>query len=481
MNPIHSLRWRIQLWHGALLVVVLSGLGVAAYQYQWASELRRVDGELHERVALLTDVLPHDGGRPPRPNPWNDPSFGPPEPPERRGPPGPPAFHLPAERTVLFDPKIPGACYYVLWRRDSSEWARSAGAPSDVERPQRPPPGELASVDRTRGLRRETFVFTPPGETILVGRSMEPEMAALREYARWLAGIGGAVLVLGLGGGWWLASRAIRPLDAITATAARIADGRLDERINARETDSELGRLAAVLNATFARLETAFAQQARFTADAAHELRTPVSIIISQAQLGLRGERTAGEYREMLGSCLRAANRMEKLTQSLLELARQDAGASTGSAEPCDLAVVARETLELLQPAAAERGLTLDSELAPALCRVDPDRIAQVLLNLVSNALEHTPAGGRILLRTSTDGTSAMASIADTGSGIAPEHLPRVFDRFFRADPSRNRRTGGAGLGLAICKAIADAHGGRLEVASDEGKGSTFTLRLPAA
>ncbi|MEQ1854790.1 MAG: HAMP domain-containing protein, partial [Chthoniobacteraceae bacterium] len=130
-------------------------------------------------------------------------------------------------------------------------------------------------------------------------------MVALRRYARWLAAIGGAVLVLGLGGGWWLAARALRPIDAITSTAGRISGGRLDERINVADTDSELGQLATILNSTFARLETVFAQQAQFTADAAHELRTPVSVIISQAQLGLRGERSSAEYREMLDACLR--------------------------------------------------------------------------------------------------------------------------------------------------------------------------------
>jgi signal transduction histidine kinase len=477
MNPTHSLRWRIQLWHGALLVAVLAGLGVAAYRYQAANELRRVDGELRQRVALLADSLPREAGRPPRARPGDGPPPGPPGGPDRLRP----QLRLAPEHVALFDPKAGSADYYVLWWRHGGEWTRSPGAPSGVPMPERPDSGGLAPVDRTRGEFREAFLFTPPGECILVGRSLEPEKAALREYARWLAGIGSAVLALGLGGGWWLASRAIRPLDAITATAVRIADGRLDERIDIRETDSELGQLARVLNSTFSRLEASFAQQARFTADAAHELRTPLSVIISQAQLGLRGERSSTEYREMLDACLRAARRMHKLTQALLELARHDAGAVALEMQACDLATVAGETVDLLDASAAERGLQIHREFAPAPCRADPERVAQILLNLLSNALEHTPAGGHITVRTGTDATAAYASIADTGPGIAAEHLPRLFDRFYRAEDSRNRRTGGAGLGLAICKAIADAHAGALEVASEVGKGSTFTLRLPAA
>jgi signal transduction histidine kinase len=485
MKLTHSLRWRIQLWHGVLLLGVLVALGLAAYQYERASQLRRVDAELHERVALLMDSLPTrgpEGGRPP----------GPPGPPGRPGPPGLPGppeerapnlqpLRLSGERAALFDPNNPRASYYVLWRRDGSEWARSAGAPADIEMPDRPPADTIGSVARIRGALHEAFIFTPPGECLLAGRSIEPELKGLREYARWLAAIGGGVLLLGLGGGWWLAARAIRPIDAITATAARIADGRLDERINVADTDGELGQLAAVLNSTFARLECSFAQQAQFTADAAHELRTPVSVIISQAQLGLRGERNAAEYREMLEACLRAAKRMQKLTQSLLELAKHDADACELQRESCDLASLARETASLLQSNAAERQITLELNLALAPCRADPDRIAQVILNLLTNALEHTPAGGRVTICTSAEATSATVSISDTGPGIAPEHLPKVFDRFYRADLSRNRRTGGAGLGLAICKAIADAHGGTLEVANNAGQGSTFTLRLPIA
>lgn len=460
MKPAHSLRWRIQIWHGLLLVAVLTLLGIAAYRHQHTSELRRVDRELRERVAVIVDSLPLIGA-------WA----------RRDAGAEPPHFALPAGRAAMFDPKNMPAFYFLVWKRDGTEWARSAGAPPDAAMPERLAPGSLHEVDRTRGEYREAFTFTPPGECLLVGRSTGPELAALNEYLRGIITLGFAVLALGLGGGWWLTSRALRPLQAITATAERISDGQLSERIHAPEKDSELGGLAAVLDATFAKLEASFTQQAQFTADAAHELCTPISIIISHAQSGLRGGRSVTECREMLDACLRAAQRMQRLTQSLLELAQHDSDAGTMPKEPCDLATLARDTAELLRPATVEKQITLQLDLAPAACHANAQGIAQIILNLLVNALEHTPAGGSVTLKTSAGATHAMLAVTDTGQGIAAGHLPHLFDRFYRADPSRSRATGGSGLGLAISKAIADAHGAALEVTSNPGSGSTFTFR----
>ena len=461
-----SLRWRIQIWHGFLLAAVLTGFALAAYRYQSVNELRRVDGELRQRVRVLADAL---------------------APPRRGGGPPPPAsggmreFRLTPERAAMFEPADASGIYYSIWRRDGSVWARSPGVPKDIAMPPLPKADATMQGERTRGLLREAFTFTPPGECLLVGRSTAPEQAALREYARWLAAISGGVLALGLAIGWWIATRAIRPIGVITATARRIAQGELGGRIPVRETRSELGGLSAALNETFAQLEDSFARQSRFTADAAHELRTPVSIILAQAQRALTRERDAATYQQTLEACVNAARRLNQLTESLLELATHDAGALSVKLASCDLADIARETATLIQPIADDRHITLACELAAAPCRADASRIAQVILNLLTNALDHTPAGGRVTLRTAVESGHATFTITDTGPGIAAGHLPRIFDRFYRADDSRNRRTGGAGLGLAICKAIADAHAGALEVRSIVGGGSTFTLRVPCA
>jgi signal transduction histidine kinase len=238
--------------------------------------------------------------------------------------------------------------------------------------------------------------------------------------------------------------------------------------------------LAGTLNSTFARLETAFAQQSQFTSDAAHELRTPVSIILTQTQSTLNKERSAAEYRETLEVCQRAAQRMRRLTESLLQLARMDAGQEAFRRETFDLAVIARNSVELLRPLAIEKCVTIRADVAEAKCVGDSDRIAQVITNLLNNAINYNKPGGEIRLGVAMENDSVVLTVADTGVGISREDLPRVFERFYRGDKSRTG-SGNAGLGLAICHAIVAAHGGEMAVSSELGQGTTFTLRLPAA
>jgi heavy metal sensor kinase len=333
---------------------------------------------------------------------------------------------------------------------------------------------------RTRGEFRELFGFTPFGDCFLVGHSMAPDLAAMRRLALWLAAAGSTVLVLGLAGGWWVASRAIRPIEDISATALKIFGGDLSQRINAADTDSELGRLAAVLNATFARLEAAFAHQSRFTSDASHELRTPVSVILTQTQTALSRQRSENEYREALEACQRAATRMRRLTESLLELARLDAGEERMKRERFDLSRIARECVELVRPLAVERGLQLECDLPEVECVGDPERIAQVATNLLSNAIHFNREHGQIRIATQADNGTVLLSVSDTGVGIPNEDLPHIFERFYRVDKSRSRIHGRTGLGLAITKAIVDAHSGTVEVSSQAGQGSRFTVKLPS-
>ena len=260
----------------------------------------------------------------------------------------------------------------------------------------------------------------------------------------------------------------------------KIAGGDLSQRINAADTDSELGRLAGVLNSTFARLEAAFAQQARFTSDASHELRTPVSVILSQTQTALSRERPSSEYREALEACERAARRMRSLTESLLQLARLDAGQETMKRERFDLSRVVRDCVEMVRPLAAERGIQIQSDVPSLECLGDAERIGQVVTNLLTNAIHFNRDQGEVRLSARTEGDVVFLAVADTGQGIPAEDLPHLFERFYRADKSRSRIQGRNGLGLAICKAIMDAHGGGIEVSSQPGAGSTFTVKLPA-
>ena len=502
----NSIRWRVQAWHGLILCLVLVGFGFTAYQVARDNQLRRIDQDLEQRMAMSFRFPPPEpgnrGDRPPGPPPREE------QPRER------PNFHMDPEhfreklrealqRAALNEADATNSFYFVMWQCEGNVLARSSNGPAEVPMPQRsetaesrgtagldqsgpgsprkagPGPSMFSSF-RTRGTLRETFRFSPFGDCFLVGHSMEPDLAAMRRLALWLIAAGAAVLMLGLAGGWWVASRAIRPIEDISATALKIAGGDLSQRINAASTDNELGRLAAVLNSTFARLEAAFAHQSRFTSDASHELRTPVSVILTQTQTALSRERTEPEYREALEACQRAANRMRRLTQSLLELARLDAGQEPMKHERFDLARVARECVELVRPLADQRGLQIQCELPAVECVGDAERISQVATNLLSNAIHFNREHGEVRISTQADNGSVVLTVADTGVGIPDEDLPHIFERFYRVDKSRSRIQGRTGLGLAICKAIVDAHSGTLKVSSEPGQGSTFTVMLPA-
>lgn len=399
-------------------------------------------------------------------------------------------FRLPARFAALFDETDTNGFYFVIWAPDGKELARSTHAPANIafdpefepglqdQGPMResgPRPPEPA---RMRGVFREVLVFAR-GEVVLVGRSIKPELAELRRTSWVLFSVGGIILLLGLAGGWWLASRAIRPIQGISTAALKIAAGDLSQRIDVAETESELGQLASVLNSTFTRLEAAFTQQQQFASDAAHELRTPVSVMLTQTQTALHRERSAAEYRETVEACQRSAQRMRRLLESLLELARLDAGQETMKRNAFDLARTAADCLELIRPLAADRNIQIRTDFSTAESIGDSERLGQVITNLLTNAVHYNHEGGEIRIATRGDGDFAILEVADSGPGIAPEHLPHVFQRFYRADPARTSSQGRSGLGLAISKAIVEAHGGSIEVASEEGKGTVFTVRLP--
>ena len=309
---------------------------------------------------------------------------------------------------------------------------------------------------------------------------MAADLASMRRLAFWLVVAGAAVLGLGLAGGWWAASRAIRPIDDISATAAKIAAGDLSQRISLTDTENELGRLAGVLNSTFARLESAFSNQAQFTSDASHELRTPVSTILLETQTALSRGRTSSEYRETLQACQRAAQRMRLLIESLLALARLDAGQQLLRRDECDLSAIVARSIELIRPLATSRGITIQTTLSKALCRGDATRLAQVSDNLLSNAADYNQEGGEIRISTANGQDIVTLIVTNTGAGIAAEDLPHIFERFYRADKARTGNGGHSGLGLAITNAIVQAHGGHITVRSEPGSQTTVTVRLPA-
>src|SRR5439155_3105974 len=245
-----------------------------------------------------------------------------------------------------------------IWSRNGTALKRSTNAPAELAIPETVG-GDTRTHMRTRETFREAFHFTEMGDCVLAGRSIVSDLDAMRRFGWGLVGAGSAVLALGLAGGWWLATGALRPVREIGATASRISAGNLSERISVADTDNELGHLAGVLNSTFARLEAAFAQRKQFTADASHELRTPIAVLISEAQTVLARERTAAEYRETVEACLDTAQQMRRLAESLLVLARFDAGQENIERNCLDLAEPARASVELIRPLAEKCGIQI--------------------------------------------------------------------------------------------------------------------------
>jgi heavy metal sensor kinase len=289
-------------------------------------------------------------------------------------------------------------------------------------------------------------------------------------------------LVLATVGGVLLAGRALAPVDRLTRVAQSITAEDLSRRIDTSGPDDEIGRLARTFDGMIARLDESFQRQRQFTADASHELRTPLTAVKGQIEVALQREREPAEYRDVLRAVNGEVDRMARLVGSLLALARADAGQIPLERERVDIGAVIGDAVGQVRPAAAERGITLTAGEGPVVTLMaDQDLLLQLALNLLDNALKYTPQGGSVDVDWSQEGGEAVLRVSDTGSGIPPEHASRVFDRFYRVDTARSREEGGVGLGLPICRWIAEAHGGSIDIESTVSQGSTFIVRLPLA
>lgn len=507
-----SIRFRLQFWLAILLLLVLSGFAATVYQLRRTNEIKQIDEELDKRVAAISGLL--RGGPPrrreapappflgaPKASPgdqeFNRPPPPPPDgfPPPRRGerrerPPfakggprdfAPRDFEIPPDQGNLFAPNPERAYYFVVWSRDGSLLKRSAEAPASTSLPTRSDRTDTRTHFRNLADNREAYHYTELGDCILAGVSLSAVDGELHRFAIGLAIAGLSILLLGLACGWWVTARAIRPIEQISAAAQRISAGNLEERIQVSDRRGELGQLAKVLNATFGRLATAFARQKQFTGDAAHELRTPLAVIISEAQTVLARPRDAAEYREAVEICLDAAQQMKHLTESLLRLARFDNEPMNGTQQRVDLAELCRISIERTASFTKERSVTIDSNLAAAEVVGDAALLQQLAANLLSNAIYYNKKGGTVGVSTRAETNQAVMEVTDTGIGIPNEELPYIFDRFYRVDKSRSAEEGRSGLGLAICQEIVERHRGSIAVTSAMDVGTTFTVRLPLA
>ncbi len=335
-------------------------------------------------------------------------------------------------------------------------------------------PIRLVSLPLTVGERRYA---------VQVAMSLDDAYAVLRTARRLFLAMSAALLA-GVGlTGVLLARRALQPIDRIVTTARRLGEANLTERLPHPGTPDEMGRLVDTLNDMLGRIEQGVEAQRRFTADASHELRSPLSRLRAELEVTLRRPRDRAEYEETLRSGLDEVERLSRLTDELLVLARLDAGEGREvSARPVAIGPILDDALRRLVPEADRRGVAVTIEpLAPVAVRAAPSALGLVITNLLDNAVKFSPPGSRITVGLVASGDEAVVSVSDTGPGIAAEDLPRLFERFHRGHAARATDASGVGLGLAICRALVERHGGRIAVDSPPDGGATFRVHLPLA
>lgn len=334
----------------------------------------------------------------------------------------------------------------------------------------------------------------PPLRQVIVAVPTATARQAERELLVAMVATAPVLLLASLAIAWWLAGRAVRPLDRMIDEVEAITDGRsLHRRIAVDESTDELARLALTLNAMIGRLETSFAALRRFTADASHELKTPLTVLRANVERAVRSAADAPDHYEALEEAMQEVARMSSLVDSLLTLARFDEGRFDLHREPVRLEPLVRDVFETATILGGAAGLDLRLDACePALVLGDPTRLRQLFLNLAINAIKYTPTGGSVAIALRRSEEHVAFSVRDTGIGIAAADLPYIFDRFWRADRARSRRVpsgpiegsaavekGGFGLGLAISQWITQAHGGTIEVKSRLTRGTTFVVTLP--
>jgi heavy metal sensor kinase len=318
---------------------------------------------------------------------------------------------------------------------------------------------------------------------IQVAAPLEDFYGALHRFGTLLLVSIPILLLCAAGGGYWLSRRALAPFDQIARTARSIGIQNLSSRLVVPQTRDGLQRLSETFNSMLERLEAAFKKITQFTADASHELRTPVAVMRTRAELSLRKTRTVDEYRETLTQIHADLEKTSDLVEKLMLLARADYGAEDLQLSAANLGDIVRDACSQGRTLSENKQISFREQIpdSPIWVKADAHALRRLFLILIDNAVKYTPSGGRVEVLVATDSGSAVAAVRDTGIGIAAEDLPNVFERFYRADKARSRDSGGVGLGLSIGRWIAEAHAGRIEVQSSPGRGSHFRVRLPLA
>ena len=464
LRPL-SIRTRLTLWYGALLLAILAGMGVLSYRVLAWSLVRDVDVS----IRAVAEVIRATGQ---------------------------------ARTSFLINP-APEELREILGSRFLDTFFQLLDPEGEPGRRSLRLSGPLplsADARRNAARGRETFetVVLPPEEhvrlvtlpvrrdgrpagLVQVGMTLTAVDAALFRYLQILLALFPIGLALAVAGGAWIARRALAPVRAMARQAREITAENLTRRVPRRGAEDELDYLADTLNVVLARLEAAFAELRRFTADAAHELRTPLTALKGGLEVALRHPRSAEAYERTLRGSLDEVNWLIRLAEDLLLLSRATAGAGLARAR-VELEPLLLDGLDVGLRLADGTGVMVGAgAVEPATVLGDATALRRLLLILVENAVKYTPEGGLVELSLTRAGDEVCLAVRDTGVGIDRADAARVFEPFVRLDDARSRETGGAGLGLAIARSIAVAHGGRITLDSAPKEGSAFTVHLPAA
>ncbi len=480
---LRSVRAKLTLWNVGILALTLIVLGFAFRLRMEYTGLAEVDRTLAGAAHSMREM---ESRRPP-PREANSPSEAH-DPPDQRGEPRFGPRHRPGGPLSAFQPRFLDLKGETLF------------GPPDERRQKLPPwdPAGFAQAARGREVSSTIRSGTIPlrvlsvpvrrdGKILGVAQltsSLAPLELELGRLTRTLLTlIPLALLIAGLGGAF-LTGRALRPARELGQAAGRIEASDLSRRLPSSGGD-EFAALAATFNSMLSRLESAFhaleaayEQQRQFTADASHELRTPLTIIKANTSLALLNGGTAADYRCALEAADAGADRTIRLIQDLLLLARADSGEDLMRWERVPLGMLLTQAAEAARAARKQFSAPVHLPATDLIVSGDEDSLRRFFSNLLENALRHTPPDGAVTVSAERQGAAIVVRIADTGEGITPVHLPRLFDRFYRADSARSGTTGGTGLGLAICRSIAEAHGGAITLESVVGMGTTVTVRL---
>lgn len=452
------IRWKLTLWYGAVLGAVLTVFSAAVYFTMRHHLIGRIDQGLTEELA---DVLSEIGRASDEQGltEWLDRRF---------------AHH------EGFDFQItrPNGDRFFINNRLGSTVLPLPDSTHDAESPS----FRRVSLGEGRNWRVVSVQTRGPNEplTVQVARSLASFEHESQELLLTFFLTGPVMLLLAVSGGYFLARRALSPVDQITRTTNEITADRLSQRIEVPNQDDELGALAGTLNRMIERLERSFAEMQRFTADAAHELRTPLAVLRNEIEVALRAPRSPEEHCRVLETLLDEVNRLSQVAEQLLFLSRQDAGLHASTKEKLATAEMLRDVIGNMLLVAQEKGVSLVLEKNDP-CEIESDGrlIRRVLYNLLDNAIKYTGPAGRVTVNGRIASTGWSVTIADTGVGIPPEHLPHVFERFYRVDPARSADGSGVGLGLAICRSIINSLGGTITLESMAGRGTSVRVGLP--